>query len=230
MRIKGGGVSTNNPFGPNWGTKGAEKTSSVGQQVQDNLFGKPKPKVLDQDDMEVSRQMGLLHTYRKRIARIAGDDEDDYSLLLSAGTIAMIDQQGVIYVGKQFLLNHSGNTDLLVGVLAHEIGHRPKRWSQYRDQRPLNKEEMNQLCRTEETRADYFAGVALAELGLQPAAVCGFLKAVQIHPHPEYFSADLRVQVIAEGFESGRSKSETRKKFFPEFARFHGAKGDLGSG
>src|SRR5436853_658418 len=92
MRITGGNVSTQNPFGPNW-ARGTQEASTVGKQVQDNLFGKPKPKVLDQDDVDTARQMGMMHVYRKKLARLAGDDPDEYSLLLADGTIAMIDQQ-----------------------------------------------------------------------------------------------------------------------------------------
>jgi hypothetical protein len=229
MKVTGGTVSTRNPFGPSWAGQ-AKQADSVGKQVQDSLFGKPKPKVLDQDDADTAALMGVLHTYRKRLARLAGDAEEDYALLLAEGTIAMIDEQGVIYVGKSFILDHAGNRDVLVGVLAHEIGHRPKRWAQYREQRGLAREEMEQLCKTEETRADYFAGLALAELGLRWEPLASFLTSIQVHPHPEYFPAHLRVEVLQEGFESGSRKAENRRKFFPELARMTSAKGDLGTG
>jgi hypothetical protein len=174
--------------------------------------------------------MARLHAYRKKLARLAGDREDDYDLRLSEGTIAMIDQQGVIYVGKQFLLNHAENLPLLVGVLAHEIGHRPKRWEEYKQENARTKEEIEQLCRVEETRADHFSGLALAELGFPCEPLIAFLKAIQVHPHPEYFSADFRAEAIREGFGSGKRKSDLRRKMFPEFARMSDAKGDLGDG
>ncbi len=230
LRIPGGGVSGRNPFGPVWTGGKPQVQQTVGAQVQDTLFGKPKPAVLNQDDADCAALLARLHSFRKRLARLAGDAEEDYRLLLSEGTIAMVDQEGTIYVGKQFLLSTSSQLDLQVGVLAHEVGHRPKRWGEYRQQRELSKEEMNQLCRTEETRADYFSGRALAELGLACAPLVAFLKAIQVHPHPEYFPADVRAQVIEDGFTSGKRQANDRKKFFPEFARLHGAKGDLGGG
>lgn len=228
-----GGIYTRNPFGPNWGTSRADRAQgqqSIGEQVQSTLFGRPKPKVVDADDAHLTAQLARLHAYRKKLARLAGDREDDYDLVLAEGTIAMIDQEGLIYVGKELLLEHADEVDLQVGVLAHEIGHRPKRWSEYKQEVALSKEEMEKLCRTEETRADYFAGKALAELGLSIEPLIRFLHAVQVHPHPEYFSAKLRAEVIRDGYEDGRRRTDVRKKLFPELARMTSAKGDLGVG
>jgi hypothetical protein len=227
-----GGIATRNPFGPNWGSSKAGKSDgkTVGEQVQGNLFGKPKPKVLDVDDADIAAQMARLHAFRKKLARLAGDEEDDYDLTLADGTIAMIDEKGLIYVGKNFLLGHMDRVEVLVGVLAHEIGHRPKRWGEYKQELVLNKADLDKLCRVEETRADYFAGRALAELGLSCDPLIAFLRAISTHPHPQYFSADIRAEAIREGYGDGSRKSNNRKKFFPELARMTSAKGDLGVG
>src|SRR4051812_7845690 len=171
-RVVGSGVSTRNPFGPDW-AKGAEKLDSLGRQVQHELFGRKKPRELDPDDVDCAALLARLHAYRKKIARIAGDEEDDYSLALADGTIAMIDATGKIFVGKQFLL--TSTLELQVGVISHEIGHRPKRWDEYRQAQPRTKDELHELCRTEETYADFFAGRALAELGFPADPVCDFL-------------------------------------------------------
>ncbi|MCP4499692.1 MAG: hypothetical protein GY822_06980 [Deltaproteobacteria bacterium] len=231
VRISGGGLSRN-PFGnvSAKGTQTTKQTDSVGQQMQNSLFGKKKPPILDEDDAQISALMGRLQAYRKRLARLAGDEENDYDLVLSAGTIAMIDQNGLIYVGKEFLLGKADDLDTQVGVLAHEIGHRPKRWNEYKQENVLTKDEQEKICRTEETRADYFAGKALAELGLDPAPLCRFLQDIQTHPHPEYFSAELRVECVLEGYDDGKRRSSNVSKFFPEFSRMTGAKGDLGIG
>jgi hypothetical protein len=231
--VNGSGVSTRNPFGPTFGkgaAKGAEKLDSLGHQIQDELFGKKKPRELDPDDVDCAALLARLHAYRKRIARLAGDDEDDYTLALADGTIASIDASGKIYVGKQFLLSTSGVLDLQVGVIAHEIGHRPKRWDEYRAERPQTRAELHELCRLEETYADFFAGRALAELGMQCEPVCAFLLELEEGPHPEYFPAKLRGDVIREGFVDGKRKSDLRKKMFPALAKRVNPKLDLGSG
>ncbi len=230
-RINSGGV-THNPFGPSWGSSkaGRSEGKTIGEQVQGNLFGKPKPRVLDDDDADTAALMGRLHAYRKKLARLAGDDEDDYDLVLADGTIAMIDDAGLIYVGKGFLLELSAQLEVQVGVLAHEIGHRPKRWSEYKQERPLNKADLDRLCRVEETRADYFAGRALAELGMSPDPLVRFLEAISAHPHPQYFPAHIRAEAIREGHADGKRKANARRRFFPELARMTDAKGDLGVG
>lgn len=227
-RISGGGLQRN-PFGNQ--TVGAKKTpESVGEQVTDNLFGKKKPRVLDPDDPDTAALMARLHAFRKKLAGLAGDKDGDYDLTLAEGTIAMIDEDGLIYVGKQFLLDNSSQVDLQVGVLAHEIGHRPKRWREYRQSAPVSQEETEDLCRLEETRADYFAGYALAQLGLQCEPLCRFLAEIEDEPHPEYFPAPLRAVTIRDGFEHGQRRAANLQKFFPEFARMRSAKGDLGTG
>lgn len=228
-----GGLAARNPFGPSWGSTRAQQsgsTGSVGQQIQNELFGKPKPKIVDADDANLTAQLARLQAYRKRLARLAGDSEEDYDLTLADGTIAMIDGEGLIYVGRDFVLQHQDQIDVMVGVLAHEIGHRPKRWNEYKQEQVLTREEREQLCRTEETRADYFAGKALAQLGMRCEPLIGFLRAVQTQPHPEYFSADLRAEVIREGFQDGRRQARNRKAFFPELERMRGARLDLGEG
>lgn len=227
-RIQGGGVAKN-PYGPDW-KKGAGEARTVGGQVQNDLFGKPKPRIVDEDSADVAAQMARLHAYRKKLARLVGDAEDDYDLVLSDGTIAMIDATGRIYVGKRFLLDHTDEVALQVGVLAHEIGHRPRRWAEYREERQLTKDERDRLCRLEETRADYFAGRALAELALSCDPLCAFLKRVAQHPHPEYFSAKVRVDVVREGYGHGARRTKQLRAMFPELARATAAKGDLGSG
>jgi hypothetical protein len=229
-RIVGGGVTTRNPFGSAGSSKGTAEAKNLGRQVEQELFGKKKPRELDPDDADVAAQMARLHAYKGKLARLAGDEPDEYELTLAAGTIAMIDGDGKIYVGKRFLLENADKLDVLVGVIAHEIGHRPKRWKEYRDEQPRNKAQLEELCRLEETYADYFCGRALAELGLQADPVCAFLAAVQDQPHPEYFSAQLRTEVIQEGFTDGRRKARNRKALFPELAKRMSGKNDLGSG
>ena len=232
-RVPGGGVARN-PFGPTWvGGKApadsADAAGSVGEQVQDSLFGRRKPEILP-EDVESARLLARLHTFRKKLARLAGDPPEDYDLCLAAGTIAAIDGEGLIYVGRELLFDHAGDLEVQVGVLAHEIGHRPKRWAAYRAERPLDRAALEDLCRLEETRADYFAGFALAQLKMSAEPLCAFLAALQQHPHPEYLSAELRVKTIREGAAAGTRRQRNLRKFFPELARMSSADGDLGSG
>ena len=228
-RVVSGGLSARNPFGPQW-AKATTEAQTLGQQVENELFGRKKPRELDPDDKDCAALLARLHAYKGKLARLAGDDDSDYTLALAAGTIAMIDKDGKIYVGKRFLLATSSELAIQVGVLAHEIGHRPKRWAEYREERPRNRKELDALCRLEETYADYFAGRALAELGLPPEPLIAFLLAVTDGPHPAYFAPELRASVIGEGHADAARKADTRKKLFPALNKRLSAKLDLGSG
>lgn|SRR3989338_593887 len=225
------GMSTQlNPFGPDWstGTQQVGEATSVSEQVEDSLFGKRRPPLLEEDEFpEAAQVLAQLDKYRKKIVRLIGDPETDYYLQLAAGTIAMIDAHGMIMVGIQFLMKFKDNMPVLVGAIAHEIGHRPKRWAEYKEQKPLNIRELHELCRYEETRADLFAGRALAELGMSCEPMIQFLKDLEEGPHPEYFPAKMRADMIREGFREQSSKAKTRKKFWPKLEKI-APKGHIG--
>jgi hypothetical protein len=163
-----------------------------------------------------------------KLARMAGDKEEDYLLALADGTIAMIDERGVIYVGAGFVAAFKRQLEVLIGAIAHEIGHRPKRWTEYQSRRQLSVKEIEYICRHEETRADIFAGKALAELGMECEPLCQFLARVADKPHREYFPADVRAQVIRDAHAGRTYRVENRRKIFPGFDRMTRPKGDLG--
>jgi len=230
-RIDGGSAAQFNPFAQTIhpASKGAGNVETVGAQVQKVLFGNVIPPILDPALFpHIKEQLKILHRYRKRLANMAGDSEDDYEVVLADGTIAMIDADGTIYVGAQFLEAVGNQPEVYVGVLAHEIGHRPKRWHTYRTRKELTYEELQMLCRHEETRADIFAGKALAEMGMSCEPLNEFLKSVQKGPHPSYFSAEVRAQVISNAHEGRAYRAKARRDLFPEFHRAKSPKGHLG--
>jgi hypothetical protein len=222
-----------NPFGPDWSTGQAPvaEAASVGQQMQAKLFGKAKPPLLDPAHFpELAGLLAQLGVFKRKLAVMAGDKDEDYLLALADGTIGMIDELGVIYLGAGFLRSCGGALDVLVGVLAHEVGHRPRRWEQYKSKQQLTPEQLMELCRHEETRADMFAGKALAELSLSCEPLVEFLQKSEDGPHPEYFPAAVRGEVIREAFEGRSCRVENRRKTFPEFDRMTAPKGHLGDG
>jgi hypothetical protein len=228
-RVEGGLSTQLSPFGPQWPTAKAGEAAPIGQQVQQALFGKPKPVVLDPAQFpELAAALRLLRKYRKKLATMAGDAEGDYEVVLADGTIAQIDEQGTIYMGARFLAACKGRPELLVGVLAHEIGHRPRRWNSYRKPRQLTRDELDTICRYEETRADIFAGKALAEMRMSPDPMIEFLEAVQDKPHREYFPAEVRAEVIRDAHAGREYRADNRRKMFPGFDRMTSPKGHLG--
>ena len=224
-------VSTQlNPFGPQWPqAKQTGETASIGQQVQAALFGRTKPPVLDPALFPgLAYALKKLFALKKKLATMAGDEENDYQIVLADGTIGMIDAEGVIYIGAGFLAAYGDNDAVLAGVLAHEIGHRPKRWHEYQERRELTKRDLEELCRYEETRADIFSGKALAELQLSSEPLVEFLQKVADKPHPDYFPADVRAEVIRDAHAGREYRVKSRKKLFSEFDRMTSPKGHLG--
>ena len=174
----------------------------------------------------------MLSPYKRKISNLMGDHEDEYDILLAEGGNAMIDGNGIIYLGEHFLAAHANNLSVLIGALAHEIGHRPKRWKneRYQMKRQLTLPEKQAICRFEETRADIFAGKALAELDLDPEALIEFLERAETHPHPEYFPAKVRGEVIREAYSERRYRTEQRRKLFRRYDRMTSAKNYIGEG
>jgi hypothetical protein len=228
----GPSISTQIPSSQVQGRASAAELATIGEQVQQVLFSRPPPPLVDPAHFpQLAETLNLLRRYKKKLAVMAGDAEDDYDILLSEGTIAMIDRNGRIYVGKEFLAAFRGQPETLVGVLAHEIGHRPKRWDDYRTERALSHAELAALCRYEEVRADDFCGRALAELGMSAEPVAAFLESLTEQdrsPHPKYFPVADRVCIIREGHQASHYRALRRRDHFPDFDRMTSPKRHLG--
>lgn len=203
----------------------------VGEQVQQSLFTRPRPTLTDlARHPELAEMLKILNKYRRKLAVMAGDKEDDYGIVLADDTIAAIDEHGTIYVGVNFLRSYAHSLDTVVGVLAHEIGHRPRRVAALKASLPRNltPRELQALCLHEEIRADTFAGKALAELGMAWEPLAAFLAFVQVRPHPEYLPAAERGAVLRDAHQARRFRADSRRKLFPEFNRHTSAEGHLG--
>lgn len=230
-RIQGGGppqLNTNISSSTSTAAQ-AEQIPSVREQMVDALFRRTRPRSLNEKDFpELAELLAMLRRYAMKLAVMAGDAEDDYRITLAESGIAMIDEHGEICFGADFLLHHQEEQELLIGVLAHEIGHRPKRWAEYKVRKQLGVEEMQTLCRHEETRADIFSGKGLAELQLSCEALCAYLLDHAASPHPEYHPAEVRAEVIRDAHAGRAYRVENRRKLFPEFDRANSAKNNLG--
>lgn len=203
----------------------------VGEQVQQTLFTRPRPSLADASrQAEFVVLLAILNGYRKKLAVMAGDREDDYTIVLADDAIAAIDEHGTIYMGVAFLRGYADNLEVLVGALAHEIGHRPKRVRALKGSIPrdLSQRELHALCLHEEIRADTFAGKALAEMGMSWEPLADFLAFVQVRPHPEYLPAPQRAQVLRDAHASRAFRADSRRKHFPEFDRHTSPRGHLG--
>ena len=190
----------------------------LGEQIQISLFRAPRPALLDPAaHPHLAAWLRAMGRFRRKLAALAGDQDDDYEVRLASGNNAAIDEHGTIYFGAGLGEAFEDMPPVWVGILAHEIGHRPKRWKEGRYQIPreLSYQELQALCRLEETRADAFAGKALAELGMSCEPLVEFLIKTQTRPHPEYLPAEDRARVIRESHSGRAYRIANRRKLFP---------------
>ena len=167
------------------------------------LFGKQAPKLVDRRRYpSLKKALKKLDLSKQQIAEALGAPEAFFSIELCEGSNASINRQGQIAFGLELLDEHQKDDELLVAVLAHEIGHAPWTWPSG-DLGRLTKKQIDAIYREEEAKADRFAGRALAELGLSPDAVCEFLlehAKFEKHPPSDYYPAQERVALIRGTF------------------------------
>lgn len=197
-----------------------EALPTVGKQLSENLFTRAQPQTANAEDYpELQAILVALEPYKRRLAALAGDRDADYALVLSVDGSAAIDERGLIYLGAGFLRQHRMRMEVLVGAIAHEIGHRPKRMATLGLKQALNKAELASLLMHEEIRADIFAGKGMGELDLDVEPLIEYLVAAQSPPHPAYLPVEERARLLREHANAGRDRSSMRKKLFPDFDR-----------
>ena len=175
------------------------------------LFGKRQPRLVDRRRYpSLKKALKKLDLSKSQIAEALGAPEAFFSVELAEGGNASINRQGRIAFGLELLDRHQREDELLVGILAHEIGHAPWTWPDG-DLGHLTKKQIDHIYREEEAKADRFAGKALAELGLSPDAICGFLETLakfETHPPSDYYPATERAELIRATFNRRRGTLE----------------------
>lgn len=167
------------------------------------LFGKKQPKLVDRRRYpSLKKGLKKLDLSKVQIAEALGAPEAFFSIELAEGRNASINRQGQIAFGLALLEEHQKDDELLVAILAHEIGHAPWTWPSG-NLGKLTKKQIDQIYREEEAKADRFAGRALAELGVSPDRICEFLLEAakfETHPPSDYYPAKDRAQLIHETY------------------------------
>ncbi len=166
------------------------------------LFGKRPPRRLD-----ARRYPGLKRALRKmraiagEVAELVGRSDEDFPLSLCEGENAAISRDGELFIGAELLEEHERDSDLLLGILGHEIGHRPWTWPTSLGR--LTRAQLDALYREEEAKADRFAGRVLAELGGDPGSICDFLRSrasFEARKATDYYPPEVRVKMIRDAY------------------------------
>ena len=168
------------------------------------LFGKRPPRRIDARRYpSLKRALRKLRAISGQVAELVGRDEDDFPLSLCEGENAAIGQDSELFIGVDLLQEHERESDLLLGITGHEIGHKPWTWPRGGLGR-LTRAQLNAMYREEEAKADRFAGRAFADLGGDPEPLCDFLLShatFEGKKSEEYYPAPVRVRMIREAYQ-----------------------------
>lgn len=199
MKITSTGASQTNLTGQSPNTIGGRAASDPMVVL---LFGKRPSKRVDRRKYpKLRKAMRKLEYVRDEIAERMGVPPKAFELELCEGNSAWVGRDGTIGIGVEFLEENEDDDELLVAVLAHEMGHQPWTWPT-EDISGLKRSEREHLHREEEAKADRFAGRMLAELSVSPEAVCRYLQQHEAfekgNPSQEYYPAEVRARMIRE--------------------------------
>jgi hypothetical protein len=169
------------------------------------LFGKRAPKLVDKrKHRKLRKGLARLEDMTEHIALMLGRRSEAFTLELCEGDNAFISRDGQVAFGVDLLAAHQDDTDLLLAVLGHELGHQPWSWPDG-DLSKLTKAQLANLYREEEAKADRFAGRVLAELGASTGSIERFLllhaKGFEAQQSNEYYPAEVRVAMIRKAFD-----------------------------
>ncbi|MFN0061841.1 MAG: hypothetical protein ACKVPX_04910 [Myxococcaceae bacterium] len=167
------------------------------------LFGKRPPRRVDARRYpSLKKALRKLLGIRDDVAALIGLDGDDFPLSLAEGSNASISQHCEVFIGLQLLAKHERDTDLLVGIIGHEIGHNPRDWPRL-PPAGISQKKRLEIVRLEEDKADRFSGRAMADLGASPEPLCIFLEnhaGFESKANAEYFPPDVRARSIRDAY------------------------------
>lgn len=180
--------------------------------VAKKSLGEPPPRLADISQNLLIQSMlggyGIVDRLRKKLKTISGRDA---KIVPAHATIAMASQEeGLVYVGIEFLEEYQGQDEVIAGVLAHEWGHLIEELPPGFDAELLNYDQLWELRREKEAEADAFAGRALHQIGYSPQGFIKLLKASKGKIHTQkYFSVATRVAIVERAYrmEQERLKS-----------------------
>lgn len=172
------------------------------------LFGKRAPKLVDKrKHPKLRKGLARLEDMKEHISLLMGRQAGEFSLELCEGDNAFVSRDGQVAFGVELLEEHQEDSDLLLGVLGHEMGHQPWDWPTG-DMSTLTKAQLDALYREEEAKADRFAGKVLAELGASPESIERFLlthaKGFEEKQSNDYYPVGVRIAMIRKAFDRKR--------------------------
>lgn len=219
MKVQGPNVFGTQLNSSTLGQSPAQVRPGENQGVALLLFGKRPPRLLNPRRLTKKQQKGLrkLKTMEEQLCDVMGVAENTFEVALCEGDNACVGQDGLIRFGEKLLEEHGEDHDLLMAIMAHEMGHQPWTWPKG-NLAHLKKSALKRLYREEEARADSFAGKALAAMGLSPDSVERFLlraEAFEGGQSEEYYPAQDRAALIRAEWKKEHRRIVEGARFNP---------------
>lgn len=203
---------------PPWLKRNSSTSKSTEGKPQAKTLGEVPPVVEQLEkhpDLTVHfAHYGLLQRLRRKLKQLTGQDA---KIVLAKNTVAAADNQGVVYIGVDFLRDYQNNEALIAGVLAHEWGHLISNLQQLGSLDHLSWEEVFQLRREEEASADAFCGRMLAMMDYSADPICNFLQEAKNGADSvKYYAAPIRAAIIREAYQRHSGRKQMTRKLFPK--------------
>jgi len=202
---------------PSWISR-VQSTFGGDSQVSRKSWGEAPPKIADIRNnpflQALFAQQGVVGRLKRKLNTLS---KKKGKVVPAHGIIAMAHaEDGVVYVGIEFVAANHQNEDLLAGVMAHEWGHLNEDLPPGFDPEKLNWNELHELRRDKEAEADAYAGQALARIEQTPREIIEFLKnqKTKTKTH-KYHNVETRIAIIerAHSQEKQRQSSLKNLKF-----------------
>lgn len=137
------------------------------------------------------------------------------------GTIACVDDDGLIYLGKEFLEKYHDQEDVLAGVMGHETGHACAVKPKQEDLNEMNWNELFAERKSHEVLADEISGRLLAMMDYPLENFLHFLTETTKGTHNlKYHDSQVRAQIVKNGYQAEKRKKDFAKDLFPGDSNF----------
>jgi predicted Zn-dependent protease len=181
-------------------------------------FGDPPPPLADIRNnallMSLFTLQGLVGRLKKKLKQASGKNG---IIIPAKGIIACAGKDDQVYLGVEFLEKYQHEEETIAGVLAHEWGHLISKFTEMFDPNELNWDQIAQIRKEEEARADATAGRLLHKMGYSPEGLIRLLTHPKFQKETQkYYSPQERAQIIQLAFDAQKRLVATsqRLQFF----------------
>ena len=171
-------------------------------------FGDPPPPLANIRHnpllMSLFALQGLVDRLKKKLKRSSGKSGH---IVPAKGIIACAGEEDAVYLGVEFLEKYHKEEETVAGVLAHEWGHLISKYTETFDPNELNWDQIWEIRKEEEARADAYAGRLLAKMGYTPEGL------IRLLTHPKFIKETQKYYTPLDRAQFIRAAFAAQKRF-----------------